>query len=52
LKSSGFIFRSDSNSEDLEGFAGAGFFDSVPLKHMTEVKMEYCKVIIVLTIIE
>ena len=28
LHSSGFIFRSDSNSEDLSGFAGAGLFDS------------------------
>ena len=28
LKGSGFIFRSDSNSEDLPGFAGAGLFDS------------------------
>ena len=31
LKNSGFIFRSDSNTEDLEGFAGAGLFDSVPM---------------------
>ena len=23
------IFRSDSNGEDLEGFAGAGLYDSV-----------------------
>ena len=28
LTSEGFIFRSDSNSEDLPGFAGAGLFDS------------------------
>lgn len=28
LISEGFIFRSDSNSEDLPGFAGAGLFDS------------------------
>eukprot|EP00915_Cephaloidophora_sp_WS-2016_P005785 GHVH01007657.1.p1 GENE.GHVH01007657.1~~GHVH01007657.1.p1 ORF type:complete len:1702 (+),score=221.33 GHVH01007657.1:115-5220(+) len=27
-----FIFRSDSNSEDREGFAGAGLFESVPSK--------------------
>lgn len=26
----GFMFRSDSNTEDLEGFAGAGLFDSYP----------------------
>ncbi len=25
----GLIFRSDSNAEDLEGYAGAGLFDSV-----------------------
>lgn len=28
LQGGGFIFRSDSNSEDLPGFAGAGLFDS------------------------
>jgi hypothetical protein len=33
LRSEGFIFRSDSNSEDLNGFAGAGLFDSYPLNH-------------------
>ncbi len=27
----GFIFRSDSNAEDLPGFAGAGLFDSYPI---------------------
>jgi alpha-glucan, water dikinase len=31
LKTTGFIFRSDSNSEDLPGFAGAGLFDSYPM---------------------
>ena len=31
LTSEGFIFRSDSNSEDLPGFAGAGLFDSFTL---------------------
>ena len=25
------IFRSDSNGEDLHGYAGAGLFDSVPV---------------------
>ncbi|OII71804.1 alpha-glucan water dikinase [Cryptosporidium ubiquitum] len=29
--SSNFIFRSDSNAEDIEGFAGAGVFQSIPL---------------------
>ena len=28
LISEGFIFRSDSNAEDLDDFAGAGLFDS------------------------
>ena len=28
----GFIFRSDSNCEDLDQFAGAGLFDSFPLE--------------------
>ena len=31
LGATGFIFRSDSNSEDLAGFAGAGLFDSYPM---------------------
>ena len=25
------IFRSDSNGEDLDGYAGAGLYDSVPI---------------------
>ena len=29
LMNEGFIFRSDSNFEDLEGFSGAGLFDSI-----------------------
>eukprot|EP00292_Cryptomonas_paramecium_P002089 CAMPEP_0113682442 /NCGR_PEP_ID=MMETSP0038_2-20120614/12666_1 /TAXON_ID=2898 /ORGANISM="Cryptomonas paramecium" /LENGTH=1530 /DNA_ID=CAMNT_0000601513 /DNA_START=87 /DNA_END=4675 /DNA_ORIENTATION=- /assembly_acc=CAM_ASM_000170 len=29
----GLIFRSDSNGEDLPGFAGAGLYDSVPMVH-------------------
>jgi alpha-glucan,water dikinase len=36
-----FIFRSDSNTEDLEGFAGAGLFDSIPLTKLKEVHMSY-----------
>jgi len=31
LENKGFIFRSDSNMEDIENFSGAGLFDSVPL---------------------
>ena len=41
LKNKGFIFRSDSNTEDLEGFAGAGLFDSIPMVEYEEVNMEY-----------
>ena len=41
LKNSGFIFRSDSNTEDLEGFSGAGLFDSVPMIENKEVEMSY-----------
>ena len=41
LRNSGFIFRSDSNTEDLEGFSGAGLFDSVPMIEDNEVEMSY-----------
>ena len=41
LKNSGFIFRSDSNTEDLEGFSGAGLFDSIPMVNDSEVEMSY-----------
>ena len=41
LKNSGFIFRSDSNTEDLEGFAGAGLFDSVPMIENNVIHMGY-----------
>ena len=41
LKNKGFIFRSDSNTEDLEGFSGAGLFDSVPMICDNEVEMSY-----------
>ena len=41
LKNSGFIFRSDSNTEDLQGFSGAGLFDSVPMITDSEVEMSY-----------
>ena len=41
LKNKGFIFRSDSNMEDLEGFAGAGLFDSIPIVEYEEINMEY-----------
>jgi len=41
LSSSGLIFRSDSNAEDLEEFAGAGLFDSVPVTECRETIVEY-----------
>ena len=41
LKNKGFIFRSDSNMEDLEGFSGAGLFDSVPMVKDKKVEMMY-----------
>jgi len=41
LSASGFIFRSDSNSEDLAGFAGAGLFDSYPMHETSEYRIAY-----------
>ncbi|KAK4485750.1 hypothetical protein RD792_008396 [Penstemon davidsonii] len=35
------IFRSDSNGEDLEGYAGAGLYDSVPMDKEDEVVLDY-----------
>lgn len=37
----GFIFRSDSNSEDLPGFAGAGLFDSYAIEDETKKRVAY-----------
>jgi alpha-glucan,water dikinase len=37
----GLIFRSDSNAEDLEGYAGAGLYDSVLLDEPREVTLDY-----------
>ena len=37
----GLIFRSDSNGEDLAGFAGAGLYDSILLQPPTEVLLDY-----------
>ena len=42
LKNSGFIFRSDSNIEDLENFSGAGLFDSVCLIEDKIENIFYC----------
>ena len=43
LIASGFIFRSDSNSEDLPGFAGAGLFDSYPMTQTDSFRVSYHK---------
>ena len=37
----GLIFRSDSNGEDLPGFAGAGLYDSVPMVHNVKKTITY-----------
>ncbi len=41
LYGDGLIFRSDSNGEDLPGYAGAGLYDSVLLKTPHEVDLDY-----------
>lgn len=38
------IFRSDSNGEDLEGFAGAGLFESVSAKDYERIVLSYSKI--------
>ncbi|CAI5512548.1 unnamed protein product [Closterium sp. Naga37s-1] len=38
---SSIIFRSDSNGEDLEGYAGAGLYDSVPMDEEEERVVDY-----------
>ncbi|KAA8492664.1 Alpha-glucan water dikinase, chloroplastic [Porphyridium purpureum] len=43
LKGGLFIFRSDSNSEDLEGFAGAGLHDSIPMEPNHKIEIDYSK---------
>jgi alpha-glucan,water dikinase len=39
----GLIFRSDSNGEDLAGYAGAGLYDSVFLEEPEAVAVDYTK---------
>jgi alpha-glucan, water dikinase len=36
-----YIFRSDSNAEDLDGFAGAGLHDSIPVVKNRVVDIDY-----------
>ncbi|KAJ8907892.1 hypothetical protein NDN08_007995 [Rhodosorus marinus] len=43
LKGGAFIFRSDSNAEDLEGFAGAGLHDSISLQSPKKIDVDYSK---------
>lgn len=35
------IFRSDSNGEDLEGYAGAGLYESVTMDRAEERRLDY-----------
>jgi alpha-glucan,water dikinase len=41
LYGKGLIFRSDSNAEDLSGYAGAGLYSSFPLDSLKEVHLNY-----------
>lgn len=41
LFGSGLIFRSDSNGEDLAGYAGAGLYDSIMLEPSVKVPLDY-----------
>jgi alpha-glucan,water dikinase len=41
LYGGGLIFRSDSNGEDLAGYAGAGLYDSVLLEPPRAVELDY-----------
>jgi alpha-glucan,water dikinase len=43
LSGGGLIFRSDSNGEDLAGYAGAGLYDSVMLSPPREVHLNYAE---------
>ena len=38
-----YIFRSDSNAEDLDGFAGAGLHDSIPIAENEVADIDYSK---------
>ncbi len=41
LSGGGLIFRSDSNGEDLSGYAGAGLYDSVMVEEARKVQVSY-----------
>jgi alpha-glucan,water dikinase len=39
----GLIFRSDSNAEDLAGYAGAGLYDTLTLEPVREQRLDYTR---------
>ncbi len=41
LSGGGLIFRSDSNGEDLAGYAGAGLYDSVTVEEPRKIQVSY-----------
>merc|ERR1739845_225048 len=43
INSPTLIFRSDSNGEDLEGYAGAGLYDSIIMDRSEERPIDYSK---------
>ncbi|MEA1866832.1 MAG: PEP/pyruvate-binding domain-containing protein [Thermodesulfobacteriota bacterium] len=43
LFGSGLIFRSDSNGEDMVGYAGAGLYDSIMLEPSVKVSLDYTR---------
>jgi alpha-glucan,water dikinase len=43
LFGSGLIFRSDSNGEDLAGYAGAGLYDSIMLEPPVKAPLDYTR---------
>jgi alpha-glucan,water dikinase len=43
LYGSGLIFRSDSNGEDLAGYAGAGLYDSFMVRPTKKVTLDYIR---------
>lgn len=43
LYGAGLIFRSDSNGEDLAGYAGAGLYSSFPIQPPEEVHLDYTR---------
>ena len=47
MTAEGFIFRSDSNSEDLAGFAGAGLFDSYTMNKESTSRIKYSEELLI-----